>query len=56
MFETVHSHKAYDDGLFTPIGSLSALSHDDFTRLTHPLFPQHAVRIKKSEFCDSGSK
>ncbi|OJT03161.1 Carboxypeptidase Y -like protein [Trametes pubescens] len=42
----------YDDGLFTPLGDLSALSSSQFTRLSHPAFPRHSVRAKQSQFCD----
>ncbi|KAI0644056.1 serine carboxypeptidase [Trametes meyenii] len=42
----------YDDGMFTPIGELSHLSTSSFTRLAHPAFPQHSVRVKRSRFCD----
>lgn len=42
----------YDAGLFTPLGDLSALSTDVYTALSHPLFPNYNVRIKKSDFCD----
>ena len=32
---------------------LSSLSAgDDFTTLNHPRFPDHQVRVKKTEFCD----
>ncbi|KAI0354044.1 hypothetical protein OH77DRAFT_1521979 [Trametes cingulata] len=43
---------AYDAGLFTPLGDLSALSPTQFTRLAHPAFPHHSVRVKESRFCD----
>lgn len=43
---------AYDDGLFTPLGDLSALSTSHFTPLSHPAFPRHSVRAKQSQFCD----
>ena len=42
----------YDEGLFTPFGALSTLSSSEFTRLDHPAFPRHSVRVKKSHFCD----
>jgi carboxypeptidase C (cathepsin A) len=42
----------YDDGLFTPVEHLSTLSADSFTALSHPVFPNYSVRIKKSDFCD----
>ena len=32
--------------------SLSALPSTNCARLTHPFFPRHNVRIKKSTFCD----
>jgi hypothetical protein len=41
-----------DVHLFTPFGSLDALSETTFTTLRHPLFPDYAVRIKKSKFCN----
>ena len=43
---------AYDDGLFTPFGDLSALSSTEFTTLSHPAFSRHKVRVKQSHFCD----
>ncbi|PFH45567.1 hypothetical protein AMATHDRAFT_158699 [Amanita thiersii Skay4041] len=45
-------YENYDAGLFTPLGDLSAMSDDTYTLLTHPAFPSHSVRIKKSDFCD----
>jgi carboxypeptidase C (cathepsin A) len=46
----------YDDGLFTPVEDLSALSADSFTTLGHPFFPNYSVRIKKTVFdCDTKS-
>ncbi len=42
----------YDEGLFTPLGDLSSLSSTTFTRLAHPAFPRHSVRVKQSQFCD----
>lgn len=46
----------YDDGLFTPVEDLSALSTDSFTTLGHPFFPNYSVRIKKTVFdCDTKS-
>ncbi|KAF8991371.1 Alpha/Beta hydrolase protein [Cyathus striatus] len=47
------SHKAYDADLFTPVESLTLLSEDAFTTLSHPLFPNYNVRVKKSRFCDT---
>lgn len=43
--------ETYDEGLFTPLESLSALT-DTYTTLGHPAFPHYSVRIKKSDFCD----
>lgn len=37
---------------FSPLGQLSYLSDTEFTVLSHPVFPRHSVRIKKSSFCD----
>ncbi|KAJ7651843.1 serine carboxypeptidase [Mycena rosella] len=42
---------AYDDGLFTPMEKMNALSETEFSILGHPLFPNYNVRIKKSTFC-----
>ncbi|KAF5347036.1 hypothetical protein D9758_011625 [Tetrapyrgos nigripes] len=42
-----------DDGLFTPLESLSVLKTDEFTTMNHPAFPKYGVRIKKSDFCDN---
>jgi hypothetical protein len=48
---------AYDDGLFSPVvESLGELRDDAFTTLRHPVYPNHGVRIKKSQFCDEGVK
>ncbi|THH23117.1 hypothetical protein EUX98_g8062 [Antrodiella citrinella] len=41
-----------DAGLFSPVGDLNALSASEFTTLSHPAFPRHSVRVKKSHFCD----
>ncbi|KAJ7461392.1 serine carboxypeptidase, partial [Mycena galericulata] len=46
----------YDDGLFTPMEDMNALSETDFTVLGHPVFPNYNVRIKKSAFCDDTVK
>jgi hypothetical protein len=47
----------YDDGLFTPVEQLSTLAVNSFTTLSHPVFPNYSVRIKKSEdFCDGTVK
>lgn len=47
------SYDSYDTGLFSPVDSLSALSTDEFTTLSHPAFPKHSARIKKTDgFCD----
>ena len=32
--------------------TLSSLASDEFTALTHPRFPNHGVRVKKTSFCD----
>ncbi|KJA20896.1 hypothetical protein HYPSUDRAFT_141602 [Hypholoma sublateritium FD-334 SS-4] len=37
---------------FSPAVSLASLSHSEFAKLAHPFFPNHSVRIKKSQFCD----
>ena len=47
---------SYDDGLFTPVEHLGVLSVDSFTTLGHPYFPNHSVRIKKTDFCDGTVK
>lgn len=46
------AYSVYDEGLFTPLGDLSFLSSTTFTRLDHPAFPRHSVRVKQSHFCD----
>lgn len=46
----------YDQGLFTPLESLSALSDSQFTTFGHPFFPAYNVRIKKTRFCDGTVK
>ncbi len=45
-------YDSYDAGLFTPFEDLSALSTSNYAHLSHPYFPRHSVRIKKSTFCD----
>ncbi|CCM02038.1 uncharacterized protein FIBRA_04114 [Fibroporia radiculosa] len=42
----------YNTSSFVPLEDLSLLSITDFTTLRHPVFPQHSVRVKKSNFCD----
>ncbi|KAF8060764.1 serine carboxypeptidase [Lyophyllum atratum] len=49
---TVSKHDSYDEGLFTPLEDLSVLSETEFTHMSHPAFPDHGVRIKKTPFCD----
>jgi len=50
------AYHAYDEGLFTPLEDLSALSESDFAYMSHPMFPRYAVRIKKTKFCDGTVK
>ena len=45
--------QAYDHGLFSPVEDFSILSETEFTTLSHPFFPRHSVRVKKSSFCDA---
>ncbi|PFH46823.1 hypothetical protein AMATHDRAFT_7364 [Amanita thiersii Skay4041] len=45
-------HDNYDAGLFTPLEDLAVLSTDSYAHMTHPAFPRHGVRMKKSKFCD----
>ncbi|TFY74066.1 hypothetical protein EWM64_g9945, partial [Hericium alpestre] len=52
-FSQAAAWDTYDAGLFTPVESLSALSTSEFTTFSHPLFPKHSARIKKTEWCDS---
>jgi uncharacterized phage-associated protein len=33
---------------------MGALSADAYTALTHPAYPRHGLRVKKSRFCDGG--
>jgi carboxypeptidase C (cathepsin A) len=35
-----------------PSTDFAALAHESFTTLSHPAYPKHSVRIKKSNFCD----
>ena len=35
---------------------LSSIRSNEFTALSHPHFPNHQVRIKKSDFCDPAVK
>ncbi|KAF9007827.1 Alpha/Beta hydrolase protein [Cyathus striatus] len=52
-FQTSFSAESYDSQLFTPLESLSHLSTNEYTALSHPLFPKYGVRIKKTEgWCD----
>jgi cathepsin A (carboxypeptidase C) len=53
FFQNPINSQAYDDGLFNPVEDLSILSEAEFTTLSHPAFPRHGVRIKKSSFCDA---
>jgi hypothetical protein len=40
---------------FTPaVRSFDALSESAYSVLTHPAYPRHSVRVKKSKFCDGG--
>ncbi|KAL1732956.1 Alpha/Beta hydrolase protein [Schizophyllum commune] len=50
--QVLYQQEPYDAGLFTPFESLSALSEHEFTSLSHPFFPNHGVRVKKTKFCD----
>ncbi|KAJ7057230.1 serine carboxypeptidase [Mycena amicta] len=54
--QTVFKAHQYDDGLFTPMEDMNALSASEFTVLSHPVFPNYNVRIKKSPFCDETVK
>jgi hypothetical protein len=48
-----HFHvEAIPDILTAPKNLASVTSEDSFTTLSHARFPHHAVRIKKSDFCD----
>ncbi|KAI0635406.1 serine carboxypeptidase [Trametes polyzona] len=49
-------YAAYDAGLFTPLEDLGTLSLSEYTRLAHPAFPRHSVRIKQSHFCDGSAE
>jgi hypothetical protein len=46
----------FDVSSFTPFGSLSSLSEENFASLTHPAVPGYGVRVKKSKFCDGAVK
>ncbi|KAE9394303.1 serine carboxypeptidase [Gymnopus androsaceus JB14] len=37
---------------FTPLETLSNVKDSEFSVLGHPFFPNHGVRIKRSNFCD----
>lgn len=41
---------------FSAKGDLNVLFESHFTDLSHPAFPKHNVRIKKSSFCDGTVK
>ncbi|KAF8188264.1 serine carboxypeptidase [Mycena galopus ATCC 62051] len=47
---------AYDEGLFSPMEDMNALSETAFSVMSHPVFPNYNVRIKKSSFCDDTVK
>ncbi|KAJ7649434.1 serine carboxypeptidase [Mycena polygramma] len=47
---------AYDEGMFTPMEDMNLLSETEFSILSHPVFPNYNVRIKKSTFCDETVK
>ncbi|EIN13164.1 serine carboxypeptidase [Punctularia strigosozonata HHB-11173 SS5] len=48
---------SFDSGLFSPVEDLNVLSYDTYTTLSHPAFPKHSVRIKRSSsFCDGTVK
>ncbi|KAJ6456224.1 serine carboxypeptidase [Mycena vitilis] len=47
---------AYDEGMFTPMEDMNLLSETEFSVLSHPVFPNYNVRIKKSTFCDETVK
>lgn len=34
------------------INNLSSIGHSDFAAFTHPGFPSHRIRVKKTNFCD----
>ncbi|KAG6909081.1 hypothetical protein DXG01_002062 [Tephrocybe rancida] len=53
-FKSQEYQLSYDDGLFTPLEDFSVLSANEFTSLSHPAFPAHGVRIKKTTLCDQG--
>ena len=44
-------------GTFEALEHLELVSNDSFTRLAHPAFPLHSVRVKKSDlFCGEDTK
>ncbi|KAJ2911929.1 hypothetical protein MD484_g8484, partial [Candolleomyces efflorescens] len=45
----------YDSGLFTALEDLGALSETQYTTLSHPAFPRHSVRIKKTNLCNESA-
>jgi hypothetical protein len=42
----------FNDAPKSTINHLSSIGDSEYTALTHPRFPNHRVRIKKSNFCD----
>lgn len=42
----------FDNAPESTINHLSSIRDSEYTALTHPRFPNHRVRIKKSNFCD----
>ena len=44
-------------GTFEPLDHVERVSNDSFTRLAHPAFPLHSVRVKESDlFCGEDTK
>jgi len=62
VFQDPLSRPYYDEVEATwtmgvPQSGLSALSEDHYTRLVHPAFPQHSVRIRRTKhFCEPNAR
>ncbi|KAJ8495999.1 hypothetical protein ONZ45_g12632 [Pleurotus djamor] len=44
--------RAFDAASFAPLNTLDALGDTKYTTFGHPAFPNHSVRVKKTNFCD----
>jgi hypothetical protein len=52
LADKLHNETVSNDLPVLPESLASLRSIDSFTTLSHARFPHHAVRIKRSDFCD----